>query len=484
MTKTSASSSSSSLHSPQLGIERDDAIGHISSVDGRYASLTAELREIVSEQALMKYRLKIQALWLRYQLNHPELSACHPQTEKTKHNSAIMACLEELATENISPAIYAHIKHLEQTTRHDVKAVEYALRHILKQLDASDACLALIHFGCTSEDINNLAYGLMTQDARTIILRDMDLVIKHLSHLANQYRAQPMLSRTHGQPASPTTMGKEIAVFVHRLHRQRQHLKNQTIFGKWAGSVGNYNAHHLCWPQIHWPDIAEDFISSLGLTHNPVVTQIEPHDSFSEYCDILRRFDAIAIDLCRDIWSYISIQYFHQKITPSETGSSVMPHKVNPIHFENAEGNFGIARSLANHFSDKLLISRWQRDLSDSTVMRAFGTMVGHHQIAMKNLLSGLEKISLNPQTTDQDLDSCWEVLTEPLQTMMRAHGIADSYEYIKELTRGKSLTEQSYKAIVHKIEGLPESAKARLLALRPRDYLGLAPHLSTTPLS
>ena len=456
---------------------------NISSIDGRYHQLTAELGPIVSEQALTSYRLNVEARWLRYQITHPQLSAHLPEPATIQNHSAIMACLDQLATENISTTNCAHIKSLEQTTRHDVKAVEYYLRHVLEQFNAPASYIALIHFGCTSEDINNLAYGMMLRDTRSILLRDMNSLLDQLNQLATHYAANPMLSRTHGQPASPTTMGKELAVFSHRLHRQMEQLKHQTIFGKWSGAVGNYNAHCVAWPELSWPDIAHEFVTSIKpLKHNPMVTQIEPHDALSEYCDTLKRFDAIAIDLCRDIWSYISLNYFSQKSTDSETGSSTMPHKINPIHFENAEGNFGIARSLATHFSDKLLISRLQRDLTDSTVMRSFGTMVAHHQVAIKNLLAGFTKITLNQQAMDDDLDQAWEVLGEPLQTIMRTHGITDSYEQLKALTRGKTITQARYQQLVNQLHGLSAASRTQLLELTPHNYLGLARELATQP--
>lgn len=457
---------------------------HISSVDGRYHELTTELRAVVSEHALIGYRLKVEALWLRYQLTHPQLSVHLPQPSTLQEGTAIMACLDELATEKISPTVSAHIKSLEQTTRHDVKAVEHYLAHRLQELGAPDDYIALIHFGCTSEDINNLAYGLMLHDTRQVLLRDMRTLILELQNFAERYAASPMLSRTHGQAASSTTMGKELAVYAHRLHRQYQQLKHQVILGKWSGAVGNYNAHHVAWPAVDWPAIAHDFVTSIPpLQHNPVVTQIEPHDAFVEYCDILKRFDAIAIDLCRDVWGYISVGYFTQQVTAAETGSSTMPHKVNPIHFENAEGNFGLARSLATHFADKLLISRWQRDLSDSTVMRSFGTMVAYHHIAMAGVLSGLTKLSLNQAAMDRDLDQAWEILGEPLQTVMRAQGIKDSYDQLKALTRGKSISPASYMAMVRDLPGLSDEARANLKQLTPHNYLGLAQKLALHPL-
>lgn len=457
---------------------------NISSVDGRYHELTAELRTVVSEHALIGYRLKIEALWLRYQLTHPQLSARLPKPSTLQEGTAIMACLDELATQKISPTVSAHIKALEQTTRHDVKAVELYLSHRLHELGAPDDYIALIHFGCTSEDINNLAYGLMLHHTRQVLLDDMNTLILELQDLAERYAASPMLGRTHGQAASSTTMGKELAVYAHRLHRQYHHLKHQVIFGKWSGAVGNYNAHHVAWPEVDWPAIAHDFVTSIPpLQHNPVVTQIEPHDAFVEYCDILKRFDAIAIDLCRDVWSYISLGYFTQQVTATETGSSTMPHKVNPIHFENAEGNFGLARSLATHFSDKLLISRWQRDLTDSTVMRSFGTMVAYHHIAMAGIRSGLTKLNLNQPAMDRDLDGAWEILGEPVQTVMRAQGIKDSYEQLKALTRGKSISRASYIKMVHDLPGLTDEARRALQQLTPHNYLGLAKELALHPL-
>lgn len=456
----------------------------VSCVDGRYHHLTRELSQFVSEAGLIGYRLKVEAMWLSYQLNHPDLSAHLPPPSTVKNHAGIISFLDTLTREKLSPEVALKIKTIEKTTGHDVKAVEYYLQNALAELGAPDAYLALIHFACTSEDINNLAYGLMLVDVRELLVSDMTRLVGYLQKLAREYASAAMLSRTHGQSASPTTMGKELAVFGHRLSRQIRHLKKQEILGKWAGAVGNYNAHLVAYPKVNWPKVAEEFIASLSpdspIKHTPVVTQIEPHDALAELCDTLRRFDSIAMDLCQDIWSYISINYFSQKLKASETGSSTMPHKVNPINFENAEGNLGLARTLASHFTEKLTISRWQRDLSDSTVLRSLGIMVAYHQIAMKNLLTGLDKLILNPAVMQRDLDGAWEVLSEAVQTALRAQGVKDSYEQLKELTRGKVITEEGYVAMVKGLRELDQDVKKRLLSMKPCDYIGLAPDLAS----
>ncbi|MCY4380023.1 MAG: adenylosuccinate lyase [Proteobacteria bacterium] len=455
-------------------------LSSVSSVDGRYHKYTQELQELVSEKALFRYRLQVEAKWLLFQLDHPKLSSKLPKPETIKNHSQIIGLLNDLANDHIPSQAFYQIKAIEKTTNHDVKAVEYYLHQTLSQLDTPESILALIHFACTSEDINNLAYALMLRDVRHLICRDLSKLSNYLTQLTEQYCQSPMLARTHGQPASPTTMGKELAVFVHRFNRQINQLSKQQIFGKWAGAVGNYNAHHFVYPELCWPDIAKDFVESFdNIQHNPMVTQIESHDAMSEFCDTLRRFSSMAIGLCQDIWGYITLDYFKQKINNQEIGSSTMPHKVNPINFENAEGHFGLVRTLASHFSEKLLISRWQRDLSDSSVLRSFGTMIGFHQIAIHNLIIGLNKLELNQEAMDLDLNHSWEVLAEAVQTLLRSRGVDDAYEQLKKITRGQPFSQQLYLDLVSHLDDLRDEDKQKLRNLTPRTYLGLAQYLA-----
>ncbi|MEO7200590.1 MAG: adenylosuccinate lyase, partial [Dokdonella sp.] len=371
------------------------------------------------------------------------------------------------------------IKAIERQTNHDVKAVEY----FIKEQIGNDAELAaakeFVHFACTSEDINNLAYSLMLSDARReVLLPQLDQLIDTLRHMAHQFAAQPMLSRTHGQTASPTTLGKELANVVARLQRQRAQLATIALSGKINGAVGNYNAHLVSYPQVDWPAFAERFVSDLGLEFNAYTTQIEPHDCIAEVADVSRRINTILIDFARDVWGYISLGYFRQSLKAGEVGSSTMPHKVNPIDFENAEGNLGIANALLGHFSEKLPISRWQRDLTDSTVLRALGTAFGHGVIAVDALQRGLAKLKADPQRLDADLDAAWEVLAEAVQTVMRRHGLPEPYEQLKALTRGHGITREAIREFVAGL-ALPEADKQRLLDLTPASYTGLAESLA-----
>ena len=367
------------------------------------------------------------------------------------------------------------VKTIERTTNHDVKAVEYFLKEKISGNKELAASAEFIHFACTSEDINNLAYGLMLRAGREqILLKQMDEVINNFRKLAHAHAAQAMLSRTHGQPATPSTMGKEMANVVYRLLRQREQIAAVQILGKINGAVGNYNAHLAAYPDIDWPLFAKNFVESLGLAFNAYTIQIEPHDYVAELFDAIARFNTILIDTCRDIWGYISLGYFKQKTVAGEVGSSTMPHKVNPIDFENAEGNLGIANALFDHFAMKLPISRWQRDLTDSTVMRTLGVGFAHSSIAYQSALRGMNKLDINPTALQHDLDHNWEVLAEPIQTVMRRYGIEQPYEKLKELTRGKSVNQQAIQAFVNKL-AIPQDAKDRLMAMTPDNYIGNA---------
>ncbi len=373
----------------------------------------------------------------------------------------------------------ARIKTIEATTNHDVKAVEY----FIKERIGNDASLAqakeFVHFACTSEDINNLSYALMLRDARDqVLLPAFDGIIARLRELAHANAGLPMLSRTHGQTASPSTLGKELANVVARLERQRKQLAAVEIPGKINGAVGNYNAHAITYPELDWRGFSQRFVESLGLDYNPYTTQIEPHDGVAEYCDVVRRANIILIDLARDIWGYISLGYFKQALKAGEVGSSTMPHKVNPIDFENAEGNFGLANALLGHFAEKLPISRWQRDLTDSTVLRALGTAVGHTLVALESLKKGLGKLTVNADRLADDLDHSWEVLAEAVQTVMRRYGLPEPYEQLKALTRGQGITKDSMHAFITSLD-LPADAKQRLLELTPGSYIGLAEPLA-----
>ncbi|MEO8810243.1 MAG: adenylosuccinate lyase, partial [Rhodanobacter sp.] len=381
--------------------------------------------------------------------------------------------------DQFSEADGERIKAIEATTNHDVKAVEY----FIKERIGADAGLAqakeFVHFACTSEDINNLSYALMLRDAREkVLLPQLDAVIATLRDMAHASAALPMLSRTHGQTASPSTLGKELANVVARLRRQCKQLAAVDISGKINGAVGNYNAHVITYPEVDWQSFSRRFVESLGLDDNAYTTQIEPHDNVAEYCDAVRRANVILIDLTRDIWGYISLGYFTQTLKAGEVGSSTMPHKVNPIDFENAEGNFGLANALLGHFSEKLPISRWQRDLTDSTVLRALGTAFGHTLVALESLKKGLGKLNVNAERIGADLDASWEVLAEAVQTVMRRHGLPQPYEQLKALTRGHGITRASMREFIGGLE-LPADAKQRLLELTPGSYIGLAAQLA-----
>ena len=449
----------------------------LSPLDGRYAGKVDALRPIFSEFGLIKARVKVEVEWLLALAAEPGIVELKP------FSAGATARLRALA-DDLSIADAARVKQIEHTTNHDVKAVEYLIKERLKD-DAADPdselgpALEFVHFACTSEDINNLSYALMLNEARQrVLLPKLDELIQTLRAMAHEHAALPMLSRTHGQTASPTTVGKEIANVVARLNRQREVLAGLPMPGKINGAVGNYNAHVAAYPDIDWPKFSRTFVQSLGLDWQPYTTQIEPHDGIAEICDAQRRIDTILLDLCRDVWGYISLGYFKQAVKAGEVGSSTMPHKVNPIDFENAEGNFGIANALFEHFAAKLPISRWQRDLTDSTVLRVLGTAFGHALIGFDSLLRGLNKLTVNPERLAADLDASWEVLAEAVQTVMRRHGLPNPYEQLKALTRGTGITEQSMRGFITTLE-LPPDAKRRLLDMTPSSYTGLASTLA-----
>ncbi len=450
----------------------ETALLALSPLDGRYAGKVDALRPIFSEYGLIRARVHVEIEWLLALAAEPgivELAAFDPRATDT---------LRALATE-FSVADAARVKAIEATTNHDVKAVEYFIKERLDGHATLGPALEFVHFACTSEDINNLAYALMLSEARaTVLLPTLDALIDTLRTMAHAHAALPMLSRTHGQTASPTTVGKELANVVARLQRQRTQLADVSLSGKINGAVGNYNAHVVSYPDVHWPAFAQTFVESLGLDFNPYTTQIEPHDAIAEIGDVLKRIDTICIDLCRDVWGYISLGYFKQSVKVGEVGSSTMPHKVNPIDFENAEGNFGIANALFEHFAAKLPISRWQRDLTDSTVLRALGTAFGHALIGFDALSRGLGKLSANPERLAADLDASWEVLAEAVQTVMRRHGLPSPYEQLKALTRGQGITAGSMRDFIVSLD-LPGDDRQRLLGMTPGDYTGLAETLA-----
>ena len=440
----------------------------ISSVDGRYAARTADLRGIFSEYGLIRYRVIVEVRWFQALAANADISQIPPLGETANRY------LDQLL-HNFDLTAAERIKTIEATTNHDVKAVEYYLKECFAGQDELAGLAEFLHFACTSEDINNLAYALMMKEAREqILLPAFAQVDEALRAIVNEHANVPMLSRTHGQTASPTTQGKEMANVVIRLQRQTELFRGQPMLGKINGAVGNFNAHIAAYPNLDWPLFARHFVESLGLTWNPWTTQIEPHDWMAESFHALSRYNTILIDLCRDIWAYISIGYFSQKTIAGEIGSSTMPHKVNPIDFENAEGNLGVANALLTHLAEKLPVSRWQRDLTDSTVLRTIGTAAGHGMIAYSSLLKGLSKLQVNTQQLADDLDHSWEVLAEPIQTIMRVHGIENPYEQLKTLTRGKKITADIMVDFIATLD-IPDTAKQQLLALTPAGYTGNA---------
>jgi adenylosuccinate lyase len=449
-----------------------DNLTALSPLDGRYAAKVDPLRPIFSEYGLMHRRVAVEIAWLIALSDEPGIAELPP------FDTAARAHLRAIA-DDFSVTDAARIKQIEATTNHDVKAVEYFIKERIGDDPALAQAREFVHFACTSEDINNLSYALMLRDARThVLLTELDKVTARLRELAHAYAELPMLARTHGQTASPTTLGKEMANVVARLQRQRAGLESIAISGKINGAVGNYNAHAIAYPDIDWRAFSRRFVESLGLEWQAYTTQIEPHDGVAEICDAQRRIDTILIDLARDIWGYVSLGYFKQKLKAGEVGSSTMPHKVNPIDFENAEGNFGIASALLEHFSHKLPISRWQRDLTDSTTLRALGEAFGHALIGFASLEKGLGKLEVNAERIATDLDHAWEVLAEAIQTVMRRYGLPNPYEQLKALTRGHGMTRESMRAFIAQLE-LPADAKQRLLELTPATYTGLATELA-----
>jgi adenylosuccinate lyase len=441
----------------------------LSPLDGRYQTKLDALRPYFSEYALIKHRAWVEVEWLK------ALAAAGELTEIAAFSPATIKELDA-AIANFSESDAAQVKAIEARTNHDVKALEYWLKDKFAANPEINKASEFIHFACTSEDINNLSHGLMLKTARDeVMLPFLANLMARLKELATQLANQPMLSRTHGQTASPSTMGKELANVLYRLQRQEKQLKNNEILGKINGAVGNFNAHLAAYPDFDWEQFAERFVRSLGLTYNPMTIQIEPHDYMAELYDSFARINTILIDLNRDIWGYISVGYFKQKVKAGEIGSSTMPHKVNPIDFENSEGNLGMANALLRHMAEKLPISRWQRDLTDSTVLRNMGVAFGYTLLAYDACLRGLNKLEINPEKLAQDLDASWEVLAEPIQTVMRRYGIANPYEQLKELTRGKGgINQASLHAFIEDL-AIPASAKQDLLAMTPASYIGKA---------
>jgi len=444
----------------------------LSPLDGRYARAADPLRQTLSESALIRYRVRVELAWLR------ALAAARVIKGLRPFSAATLAALDRLV-ERFGEGDAERIKEIESRTNHDVKAIEYWLKERLARQRDVQGALEFIHFACTSEDINNLAYALMLADARaTVLLPSLDEIVAALRRLAHRHAALPMLSRTHGQAASPTTLGKEVANFVHRLRRARDRIAAVSLLGKMNGAVGNYNAHVAASPEVDWEPFCRRFVESLGLEFNPYTIQIEPHDAFAELFDAFARCNSILLDLDRDLWGYISLGYFRQKLRKGEVGSSTMPHKVNPIDFENSEGNIGIANALLRHLSEKLPVSRWQRDLSDSTALRNAGVALGHTLLAHASCLKGLAKLEADPRRLAEDLDANWEVLGEAVQQVMRRHGIPDGYEKLKAMTRGKRLDRTGLVSFIRGLS-IPAEAKKRLLALTPAKYTGLAAALA-----
>src|SRR5450631_352710 len=448
------------------------AIDALSPLDGRYAGKLAAVHYLFSEAGLMRERVRVESAWLLALAAGPAAVglAALPRDARL--------WLTSLAKNPSSTDVRA-IKSIESRTNHDVKAVEYWIRVQLKARGALPAQLEWVHFGCTSEDINNLAYALMMKGARSAVLVPaLNAIGTNLDDLKERYASVPMLARTHGQTATPTTVGKEIANIAARLSGQRAALERVVIMGKMNGAVGNFNAHVAALPQVDWPDFSARFVASLGLESNPFTTQIEPHDWIAEYCHALMRVNTVLIDFARDMWSYISIGYFKQRVIEGEVGSSTMPHKVNPIDFENAEGNLGLANALLGHFAEKLPVSRMQRDLTDSTVLRNVGVAIGHCVLGYGSVGAGLGKIELDDARLTQDLDRAWEVLGEAVQTVMRANGIPEAYERLKSFTRGRSIDKEAMREFIGLLD-LPDAEKALLMRLEPTDYVGLAPILA-----
>jgi adenylosuccinate lyase len=445
-----------------------NSLSAISPVDGRYAEKTVSLRPIFSEYGLIRYRVIAEVRWLLQLAAHAEIPEVPPLSAAARER------LEQIAR-NFAIEDAQRVKTIEATTNHDVKAVEYFLKEKIGNHPELGAIKEFIHFACTSEDMNNVAHALMLLEARRdVILPALDRLLKTLATMSRQFADQPMLARTHGQPASPTTLGKEIAVFVQRLRGQREQLVQVAILAKINGAVGNYSAHRAAYPDLDWPAFARDFLAELSLDQSPATTQIEPHDYIAAYFHALSRINTVLVDFCRDIWGYISLGYFRQKTIEGEVGSSTMPHKVNPIDFENAEGNLGIANAVMQFLAEKLPISRWQRDLTDSTVLRNLGVGVAHTLVAYNSIERGLKKLEADAWRMSRDLDDNWEVLGEAIQTVMRRYGLPEPYEQLKRLTRGQRIGRDALRAFVQQL-AIPQADRDRLLAMTPGDYTGNA---------
>lgn len=444
------------------------ALTAVSPIDGRYGDKCTALRPIFSEYGLLRFRVEVEVRWLQQLASHPGIP------EVPAFSASANAALNDIVT-NFNEEDAGRIKAIERTTNHDVKAVEYFLKEKVADNSELAAVSEFIHFACTSEDINNNSHGLMLKEAReSVILPYCEKLVAEMKRLAEEYRDIPLLSRTHGQPASPTTMGKEMANVAYRLERQVKQIKAVEILGKINGAVGNYNAHISAYPDVDWHQLSEQFVTGLGLTWNPYTTQIEPHDYIAELFDAIARFNTILIDFDRDIWGYICLGHFKQRTIAGEIGSSTMPHKVNPIDFENSEGNLGLANALFDHLAAKLPVSRWQRDLTDSTVLRNLGVAVGYSLIAYQATLKGISKLEANVNNMAADLDSNWEVLAEPIQTVMRRYGIEKPYEKLKELTRGRRVDAEGMRQFIDTL-ALPDDVKVELKKLTPANYIGRA---------
>ena len=443
----------------------------ISPVDGRYFDKTQALSTIFSEFGLIKYRVLVEVRWLQAMANNADI------TEVPAFSSAANALLDGIV-DNFSEADAQAVKQIEKTTNHDVKAVEYFLKDQIKGNQELEAVSEFFHFACTSEDINNLSHAMMLIDGRKVLVKEMDNILGLIAGLAQDNADIAMLSRTHGQTASPTTVGKEMANFAYRLKRQLAHLEQVEVMGKFNGAVGNFNAHLSAYPNLDWQGISQEFIEGLGINYAMYTAQIETHDYIAEYFHAMNRFNTILIDFCRDVWGYISLGYFKQKTIAGEVGSSTMPHKVNPIDFENGEGNLGIAGAINTHLADKLAVSRWQRDLTDSTVLRNLGVSCAHALIAYASIAKGIGKLETNEARLSEDLDSSWEVLAEPIQTVMRRYGIENPYEKLKALTRGQSINAQILADFVKDLD-MPDEAKQALAELTPANYTGDAQKLA-----
>ena len=444
------------------------ALTAVSPIDGRYQDKTASLRNVFSEYGLIRNRVLVEVRWLQQLAKHPAI------TEVPALSDEAQSVLNQLG-ENLTVEQAERVKQIERTTNHDVKAVEYLIKETIADNAELAAVSEFVHFACTSEDINNLSHALMLKEGRDdVLLPELQAVTDAIEQMARDYADVPMLSRTHGQTASPTTVGKEMANVTYRLQRQIEQIKAVPLLGKINGAVGNYNAHLSAYPDIDWAANAQAFIEGLGLSFNPYTIQIEPHDYMAELFDALARINTILIDFARDIWGYISMAYFKQKTVAGEVGSSTMPHKVNPIDFENAEGNMGIANAIYGHLSAKLPISRWQRDLTDSTVLRNMGVGVGYTLIALASLKKGIGKLELNQARLAEDLDNAWEVLAEPIQTVMRRYGIEEPYEKLKALTRGNVMDKTTIQAFIDTLD-IPAQAKTELKAMTPASYIGNA---------